>query len=108
MDIPQHHKEIFKIIGGIASSLNQKAYVVGGYVRDYYLDKPVDSTTDIDFVTIGSGIELARKTAQKLGTKSISVFKQFGTAQVKYQNLELEFVGARKESYRRDSRKPIV
>lgn len=107
-EIPQQHKELFKTIGEIAASINQKAYVVGGYVRDYYLNLTDEPVTDIDFVTVGSGIELAQKTAEKLGTTTIAVFKQFGTAQVKYKNLELEFVGARRESYRRDSRKPIV
>lgn len=107
-DIPQQHKELFKTIGEIALSINQKAYVVGGYVRDYYLNQTNDTATDIDFVTIGSGIKLAQEIAKRLGTTNISVYKQFGTAQVKYKNLELEFVGARKESYRRDSRKPVV
>lgn len=108
IDIPEQHKAIFKSIGEAAESLNQRVFVVGGYVRDYYLQKRNSETKDIDFVTVGSGIKLARKVAEKLDTPNISIFKQFGTAQVKYNDLDLEFVGARKESYRRNSRKPIV
>jgi len=107
-EIPQQHKDLFKTIGEIAESINQKVYVVGGYVRDYYLNQTDAPPTDIDFVTVGSGIKLAQEIARKLGTQKVSIFKQFGTAQVKYHDLELEFVGARKESYRRDSRKPLV
>jgi tRNA nucleotidyltransferase (CCA-adding enzyme) len=107
-EIPQTHKELFKIIGNLAESIGQKVYVVGGYVRDYYLNRTSGEETDIDFVTVGSGIRLARATAKKLHTDNLTVFKKFGTAQVKYNNIDLEFVGARKESYRRDSRKPIV
>lgn len=107
-EIPQTHKELFKIIGNLAQSIGQKVYVVGGYVRDYYLNRTSGEETDIDFVTVGSGIKLARATAEKLNTDNLTVFKKFGTAQVKYKNIDLEFVGARKESYRRDSRKPIV
>ena len=108
IDIPKEHKAIFKTIGEAAESLDQRVFVVGGYVRDYYLNHRDESVKDIDFVTVGSGIQLAEEVAKKLGTKNISVFKQFGTAQVKYKELDLEFVGARKESYRRNSRKPIV
>ncbi|MCC5907464.1 MAG: HD domain-containing protein [Balneolaceae bacterium] len=108
IDIPKKHTELFTTIGKCAESINQQVYVVGGYVRDYYLDNRSPDITDIDFVTVGSGIKLARKVAETLKTKKISFFKQFGTAQVKYKNLDLEFVGARKESYRRDSRKPVV
>lgn len=108
-DIPEKHNQIFKIISEAAASVGQDVYVVGGYVRDYYLNRLDTKTlTDIDFVTIGSGIRLATETARLLNTKHLSVFKQFGTAQIKYQNLDLEFVGARKESYRRTSRKPVV
>ena len=107
-EIPQTHKELFKIIGDLAESIGQKVYVVGGYVRDYYLNRASGEETDIDFVTVGSGIKLARKTAEKLHSDNLTVFKKFGTAQVKHKNIDLEFVGARKESYRRDSRKPIV
>ncbi len=108
IDIPKQHKAIFTTIGEAAEILGQQVFVVGGYVRDYYLQNRDASVKDIDFVTVGSGIRLAEEVAEKLGTKNISVFKQFGTAQVKYEDLELEFVGARKESYRRNSRKPIV
>lgn len=107
-EIPKTHKELFKSIGEVATSINQEVFVVGGYVRDYYLGKELKSLTDIDFVTIGSGIELAKLVAERLRTPGISIFKQFGTAQIKVNDLDLEFVGARKESYRRDSRKPIV
>jgi poly(A) polymerase len=83
-----------------------ESYVVGGYVRDLFLRRP---SKDIDIVTVGSGIELARRVAGKLGPKStLSVFGNFGTAQVKSRDWEIEFVGARRESYRRDSRKPAV
>jgi poly(A) polymerase len=109
LDIPKKHKKLFQQIGEAAESINQEVFVVGGYVRDYYLRRNIEQEiTDIDFVTLGSGIDLAQEVADTLKTKQISVFKQFGTAQVKYKNLDLEFVGARKESYRRDSRKPIV
>lgn len=109
LDISKQHKELFLTVGRAADAINQKAYLVGGYVRDYYLNRLDEaSITDIDIVTVGSGIELAKKVAESLGTDRVSVFKQFGTAQVKYGDLDLEFVGARKESYRRNSRKPIV
>lgn len=100
-------KKIFKLIGEAADELQMETYVVGGYVRDKLLRRNKESK-DIDFVAVGSGITLAKKVAEKLGRSKISVFKNFGTAQVKYKELELEFVGARKESYNRDSRKPIV
>lgn len=106
-EIPEIHRRVFRIISDEASSLNQPVYVVGGYVRDYYLDR-LKEEPDIDFVTVGSGIELAKRVAKALKGSNLSVFKQFGTAQVTYKHLELEFVGARRESYRRDSRKPIV
>ena len=108
IEIPKKHRELFEYIGETAEHLGQEVFVVGGYVRDHYLKKSANEITDIDFVTIGSGIRLAEELAKKLSNTKISLFKQFGTAQVKYQNLDLEFVGARKESYRRDSRKPIV
>ena len=109
IEIPQEHKKLFETIGTIAEVLNQKVFVVGGYVRDFYLGRN-DATqiTDIDFVTVGSGIKLAEKIAERLDNSQLSVFKKFGTAQVKYNHLDLEFVGARKESYRKNSRKPIV
>ena len=98
--------EIFHLIGDVADELGREAYVVGGYVRDIFLKR---CSTDIDFVTIGSGIELAQKVSERLGKKShLSVFATYGTAQVKWKNLELEFVGARRASYSRDSRNPIV
>lgn len=97
---------IFKLISDCANQLNVEAYVIGGYVRDLYLNR---ESKDIDIVTIGKGIELAELVHQKLGEDAhLSVFKNFGTAQVKINDLEVEFVGARKESYNRDSRKPIV
>jgi poly(A) polymerase len=109
LDIPKQHKEIFETIGTIAETAGQQVFVVGGYVRDYYLQRlNPDDITDIDFVTVGSGIALAKKIADELNTSKLTVFKKFGTAQIKYMDLDLEFVGARKESYRRDSRKPIV
>lgn len=106
-EIPDLHASVFNTISEIASELNQPVYIVGGYVRDYYLDRLKDDP-DIDFVTLGSGIKLAEKVHKALPDSSLAVYKQFGTAQVKMSGLELEFVGARKESYRRDSRKPIV
>jgi len=109
IDIPTQHTELFKTIGKVADGLNQEVFVVGGYVRDVYLDRlDENQITDIDFVTLGSGISLARAVAKKIGAEDVSVFKKFGTAQVKHGGLDLEFVGARKESYRRNSRKPIV
>ncbi|WP_349351780.1 MULTISPECIES: CCA tRNA nucleotidyltransferase [unclassified Flagellimonas] len=98
---------IFKLIGEASDELGMDAYVIGGFVRDYFLKR--GTPKDIDIVAIGSGIELANKVASKLqGKPEISVFKNFGTAMIKYKDLELEFVGARKESYNQDSRKPIV
>jgi poly(A) polymerase len=97
---------IFKVISELADQLNQETYVIGGFVRDLILKRP---SPDIDVVTIGSGIKLAELVAQRLGpTIQVSVFKNFGTAMLKYQSLEVEFVGARKESYNEDSRKPMV
>ncbi|MDE5874999.1 MAG: CCA tRNA nucleotidyltransferase, partial [Muribaculaceae bacterium] len=99
-------KPVFKIIGEIADEMNREVYVVGGFVRDLFLGRP---SKDYDFVTVGSGIELAKAVASRLGPKAhLSVFPNYGTAQVKYHDLELEFVGARKESYSRESRNPIV
>jgi len=97
---------IFKVISELADKINQETYVIGGFVRDLILNRP---SPDIDVVTIGSGIQLAEMVAKKLGPNiQVSVFKNFGTAMLKYQSLEVEFVGARKESYHEDSRKPIV
>lgn len=107
-NIPESHRSAFTVIGEAAASLNQPVYVVGGYVRDYYLDRLDTTEPDIDFVTVGSGISLAEAVHQALPGSHLSVFKQFGTAQVKHGKLDLEFVGARKESYRKNSRKPLV
>ena len=97
---------IFRLIGNAADDLGMECYVVGGYVRDIFLERP---SNDIDIVVVGSGIELAKEVKRRLGRKAhLSVFKNFGTAQVKDGELELEFVGARRESYSHDSRKPIV
>ena len=97
---------IFKVISELADKINQETYVIGGFVRDLILNRP---SPDIDVVTIGSGIQLAEMVARKLGPNiQVSVFKNFGTAMLKYQSLEIEFVGARKESYHEDSRKPMV
>lgn len=99
-------KPIFHLVGEVADSLNRECYTVGGYVRDLFLNR---TSKDIDFVTVGSGIEVAQGTAKALGKRArLNVFQNFGTAQVKCRDMELEFVGARRESYRRDSRKPIV
>jgi len=109
LDIPSEHRSLFQLIGEAAESIDQRVYVVGGYVRDHYLGRLDEvEIADIDFVTVGSGIRLAQKVAEKLQTDQVTIFKQFGTAQVKYGDYDLEFVGARKESYRRHSRKPIV
>ena len=97
---------IFKKIGEIADAAGREVYVVGGYVRDLLLGRP---SKDIDFVTVGSGIDLAKRVAEGLGPKThLAVYANYGTAQVKSGQLELEFVGARRESYQRDSRNPIV
>ena len=105
-------KDIFHQISAVADRLGVECYVVGGYVRDIFLERPSD---DIDVVVVGSGIEVATALKQQLGRKAhLSVFRNFGTAQVKISGgqknnaLEVEFVGARKESYSHDSRKPIV
>ena len=96
----------FRQVSEAADDLGLEAYVIGGYVRDIFLRRP---SKDIDIVAVGSGIELAKAVARKMGRNAhLSVFKNFGTAQVKLGDIELEFVGARKESYTRDSRKPIV
>ncbi len=96
--------DILKLIGTLADELGVEAYVVGGYVRDYFLRRPL---TDIDVVVVGSGVELAKSLA-KTTRSPLSVFANFGTAMVRTKQGEIEFVGARKESYRADSRKPIV
>lgn len=97
---------IFHQIGEAADSLGMECYVVGGYVRDLYLERP---SKDIDCLVVGSGIRVAEQLATRLGRGAhISVFRNFGTAQLKYKGQEVEFVGARRESYSRGSRKPIV
>ena len=111
-------KDVFHLIGNVADEMSVECYVVGGYVRDIFLERPSD---DIDVVVVGSGISVAEALKKRLGRKAhLSVFKNFGTAQVKIREkgkgiseefataMEIEFVGARKESYSHDSRKPIV
>lgn len=99
--------KLFKTISNIAHTEHQSVYIVGGFVRDLIMKRGLP--TDIDFVTEGSGIELAQKISQKIDPKiKVSVFKNFGTAMFRYKNAELEFVGARKESYSENSRKPAV
>lgn len=104
--------DIFHLISDVADKMQLECYLVGGYVRDIFLDQPSD---DIDCVVVGSGIKIATELKKRLGRKAyLSVFKNFGTAQVKVMSagnrppVEIEFVGARRESYQRDSRKPIV
>src|SRR3989304_2770228 len=100
------YDDIFKIVSEIITRNDQQAYVIGGYVRDVYLNRP---SKDIDIMIVGSGIELAEKVAKKIKkTNKITQFKNFGTAMLQYKGMEIEFVGARKESYRKSSRKPIV
>jgi len=104
-DLGVHLKNpIFKVLANVAEQTNTEAYVIGGFVRDLFLNRP---SKDIDVVILGNGIDFAEKVGQQLKTK-VAVFKNFGTAMLKYNDLEIEFVGARKESYRSDSRKPIV
>lgn len=99
-------KDIFHKISQAADTLGVECYVVGGFVRDIFLERP---SNDIDVVVVGSGIAVAQELKKILGKKAhVAVYKNFGTAQVKYRDTEVEFVGARKESYQRDSRKPIV
>ena len=99
------HK-IFQEISETADQMKLETYVIGGFVRDLYLNR---KSKDIDIVTVGSGIELAKKVSEKLkNNPQVHVFKNFGTAMLKYKDLEIEFVGARKESYQMDSRKPEV
>ena len=112
-------REVFRLIGSVADEMGVECYVVGGFVRDIFLERP---SSDIDVVVVGSGIEVASALKQRLGKKAhLSVFKNFGTAQIKLTSnhspltsnhspltTEIEFVGARKESYSHDSRKPIV
>lgn len=97
---------IFRTIGKTADELGLEVYVVGGYVRDIFLGR---HSADLDFVAVGSGIKLAQAVAERLGKKGrLTVYANYGTAQIRHKDMELEFVGARKESYTRDSRNPIV
>ena len=96
---------VFKVASQIVTEQNLEAYVIGGFVRDLILERP---SKDIDIVVIGNGLDLAKACADKLRVKKVSVFERFGTAQFVYKDLEVEFVGARKESYRSDSRKPTI
>ena len=101
----QHLKHpVFKIIAKVATQLNVDAYVIGGFVRDIFLNRP---SKDVDIVVLGNGPDFATAVATEINVQ-VNVFKSFGTAMLRYQDLEVEFVGARKESYRIDSRKPIV
>lgn len=96
---------VFKVTRDIISEEGLSAFVIGGFVRDLLIDRP---SKDIDIVVVGNGLELAEKVANKLRVKKVSFFKSFGTAHFRYKDLDIEFVGARKESYRNDSRKPLV
>jgi poly(A) polymerase len=96
---------VFKVVSQIISEKGLEAYVIGGFVRDLLLERP---SKDIDIVVVGNGMELAQAAGEKLRVKKVNLFKNFGTAQFNYKDLDVEFVGARKESYQRDSRKPIV
>jgi poly(A) polymerase len=98
--------KIFSIVSDIVSDKDLPCFVIGGYVRDLLLKRKSD---DIDIVVLGSGIDLAKEVAERIGPGTrVNVFRNFGTAMLRYENLEIEFVGARKESYRNDSRKPVV
>lgn len=98
-------QEHFRIASETASETGMKLFIVGGFVRDIILGRP---RTEIDFLVLGQGIDFAQKYAQKLGVTKVTVFKNFGTAHFRYNDLDFEFVGARKESYNRNSRKPVV
>ncbi len=100
-------KPIFKIVAEASSLLNIESYVIGGYVRDFILNR--SNSKDIDIVTVGSGIDLAKKVSSLIpGQPKVSIFKNYGTAMLKNDEIELEFVGARKESYQKTSRNPAV
>lgn len=96
---------IFQVVSDIIEEQGLTAFAIGGYVRDLLLKRP---SKDIDVVVLGSGIELARQVADRLGIQTVSVFKNYGTAMLRYRDVEVEFVGARQESYHHDSRKPVV
>ena len=100
------NRPVMKLVGEVADELHRECYVVGGYVRDIFLERP---SNDMDFVTVGSGIEVAKAVARRIGKRAhLAVFRTYGTAQVKTRQWELEFVGARRESSHRESRNPIV
>ncbi|MDI6401590.1 HD domain-containing protein [Balneolaceae bacterium ANBcel3] len=107
-ELNDSYQSLFKTISKAAMSINQTVFVIGGLVRDYYLNKNLEDCYDIDLVTEGSGIKLAKAVAKALGTDNLAVYQRFGTARVSYNGFVMEFVGARKESYRPDSRKPSV
>ena len=96
---------VFKVAAQICRENNVEAYVIGGFVRDLLLERP---SKDIDIVVIGDGVDYAKKCAETLRVKKVSIFKTYGTAQFNYKDLDVEFVGARKESYTEDSRNPSV
>lgn len=98
-------KRIFETISNVGNEIGQDAFVIGGYVRDQLLNR---ETKDIDIVAIGSGIDFAKKTAKKLKSSPVKVFKSFGTAMIIVDDIEVQFVGARKESYRSNSRNPKI
>ena len=99
-------QDIFHTIGETADSLGYPCYLIGGYVRDLFLNRP---TNDVDVMVVGNGIETARALSTRLGREhQPAIYQNFGTAQVKWHGIEIEFVGARRESYDRNSRKPIV
>jgi len=106
-EIKQHIAErpYFEEASSLAEEMEVKIFVVGGYIRDLILKRELD---DIDILVIGDGLEFAQKFAERLGVKNVSLFKTFGTAMLHFNDIEIEFVGARKESYNRNSRKPIV
>ncbi len=106
MNLKEHLTHpVFKVVSQVVTEEGLEAYVIGGYVRDLLLGRP---SKDIDIVVIGNGMDLAEKAGAILRVKKVSFFKNFGTAQFIYKDLDVEFVGARKESYREDSRKPLV
>ncbi|MFH1937371.1 MAG: tRNA nucleotidyltransferase, partial [Bacteroidota bacterium] len=105
--IPHLNHPVFEVISAVSGTLDQPAYVIGGFVRDLLLKR--DHKQDIDIVVIGSGIDFAHAVATRLGGDiPVKFFKNFGTAMISYQGWKVEFVGARKESYRSSSRKPVV
>ena len=99
------HDEVFRIVAECGEELGKPVFVIGGYVRDVILERP---SKDMDFVIAGSGIALAELVAKKLKATKVSFFKTYGTAMIHYKGFDLEFVGARKESYKRESRNPMI